>query len=49
MIPFEELGYDKEASGEYSRITGIIFDKVCALGESFDPVEYKKSKKSKKK
>lgn len=49
MIPFEELGYDKDASGEYTRITGIAFDRVCALGESFDPVEYKKGKKRKKK
>lgn len=49
MIPFEALGYDKEASGEYSRITGIAFDRVCALGEDFDPVEYKKRKKSSRK
>ena len=32
-IPFEDLGYDPEASGEYARITGIIFDRICTLGE----------------
>ncbi len=34
-IPFEDFGYDPEASGEYARITGIIFDRVCTLGEEF--------------
>ena len=32
-IPFESFGYDPEATGEYARITGIIFDRVCSLGE----------------
>ena len=32
-IPFESFGYDPEATGEYARITGMIFDRVCALGE----------------
>lgn len=32
-IPFESFGYDPEATGEYARITGIIFDRVCTLGE----------------
>jgi len=44
-IDFEELSYNPEASGEYSRVTDIIFDRVCALGEGFSPEEYKKSKK----
>ena len=44
-IPFENFVYNKEESGEYARITGQIFDKVCALGESFDPKAYKKGKK----
>lgn len=30
-IPFEELGYDPEASGEYMRITKLAFDRVCQL------------------
>ena len=34
-IPFEELDYQPEANGEYARITGVIFDRVCSLGESF--------------
>ena len=34
-IPFENFGYDPEATGEYARITGIIFDRVCSLGEEF--------------
>lgn len=34
-IPFEELAYNHEASGEYARITGIIFDRICTLGEDF--------------
>ena len=45
MIPFESFGYNKEESGEYSRITNHVFDKVCDLGEEFDPKEYKRSKK----
>jgi 1-acyl-sn-glycerol-3-phosphate acyltransferase len=35
-IPFESFGYDKDVTGEYARITDIIFDKVCALGEDFE-------------
>ena len=38
-IPFESLGYDREAAGEYARITDSVFDRVCSLGESFDPKE----------
>ena len=30
-IPFEELAYDPEASGEYMRITKFAFDRVCQL------------------
>ena len=32
-ITFEELGYDPEASGEYSRITKLMFDRVVELYE----------------
>lgn len=35
-IPFDSLGYDAEASGEYIRITDEVFDKICSLGESFE-------------
>lgn len=30
-IKFEELGYDHDASGEYLRITNLMFDRVCEL------------------
>ena len=46
-IPFESLGYDPDASGEYARITNIAFDKICALGEEFD-AERKAKKEAKK-
>ena len=32
-IPFSTFGYDPEAKGEYNRISGEIFDRVCDLGE----------------
>lgn len=32
-IPYESLGYSPEAAGEYARITKMVFDKICALGE----------------
>ena len=46
-IPFESLNYDPEASGEYTRITDIAFDKICALGEEFE-AELKAKKNAKK-
>lgn len=33
-IPFEQFGYDKEASGEYARISEQVFDRICSLGEA---------------
>lgn len=30
-IRFEELGYDPEATGEYTRITEYMFERVCQL------------------
>ena len=35
-IPFESFEYDKEETGVYNRMTSLIFDRVCALGESFE-------------
>ncbi len=35
-IAFDSLGYDTEASGEYARITSMVFDKICTLGEEFE-------------
>lgn len=46
-VTFESLGYDHEASGEYARITGEIFSKICDMGEEFD--RELKEKKNKKK
>ena len=47
-IPFEEFEYSKDESGVYARMTDKIFDRVCTLGEGFDPKEYKKNRKSSK-
>ena len=48
-IPYESFAYDPEASGEYARITEMIFDRICTLGESFvDPKIAKKHAKEKK-
>ena len=33
-IPFESLEYNHEATGEYTRITNLIFDRICELGEA---------------
>ena len=34
-ISFESLGFQTEVGGEYARITGVIFDRICSLGENF--------------
>ena len=47
-IPFSELNYNKEADGEYARITSFVFDKICTLGEEFE-AEQKAKKEAKKK
>ncbi len=44
-IPFESFDHDKEQIGEYSRITDIVFDRVCSLGEGFDPKKYKEKRR----
>ena len=46
MIPFESLCYEPEASGEYARITNVVFDKICNIGEEFE--RERKEKKNKK-
>ena len=43
-IPFEEFEYNKDESGAYAKMTDKIFDRICTLGESFDPAEWKKAK-----
>ena len=48
-IPFSELNYDKEAQNEYARITSLVFDRICTLGENFSEEEAKKLLKEMKK
>ena len=47
-IPYESFGYDPEANGEYPRITGIIFDRICSVGEAFIAERAAKKKRKKK-
>lgn len=35
-IPFASFGFDREETGEYNRITNIIFDRICTIGEEFE-------------
>ena len=35
-IPFSSFGFDRDETGEYNRITNIIFDRICAIGEEFE-------------
>ena len=35
QIPYESLNYTPDESGEYARITNVIFDRVCSLGETY--------------
>ena len=44
-IPFSELGYTDGGSAEYKTLTDTVFDRVCSLGEAFDPKELKRKKK----
>ena len=47
-ISYESLGYNKEEAGEYARVTGIIFDRICTLGEEFErELKEKKAGKAK--
>ncbi len=34
-IRYSELSYTEGEPGEYARITSVIFDRVCALGENY--------------
>ena len=38
-IPFAEFAYSVENKGEYARIVGEIFDRICTLGEEIDRCE----------
>lgn len=43
-IKFDELCYDREASGEYSRITNLIFDSVRELYRQAEAEEHSRGK-----
>lgn len=47
-IPYESFAYNPEASGEYARITEIIFDRICTLGEEFAKEQKQKKQRKKK-
>lgn len=34
-ISFSALGYDHDRAGEYARISEMIFDRICTLGEEY--------------
>ena len=34
-ISFRELAYDRDKTGEYARISEMIFDRICTLGEEY--------------
>ena len=44
-IAFDSLGFTEASMAEYNRMTEIVFDKVCELGEGFDPKSVKEKKK----
>lgn len=44
-IPFDKLGFTEASTAEYKRMTEIVFDRVCTLGEEFDPKSLKGKKK----
>ena len=44
-IKFDSLNYNSAEAGEYKRITDMVFDRICTLGEGFDVSELKKEKK----
>ncbi len=46
-IPYESFGYNTEENGEYARITDMIFDRICTLGENFSPEKNSKKKNKK--
>ncbi len=43
-IKFEELNYDPEVSGEYARITKLMFERVCELYDAAVAEEQKSGK-----
>lgn len=44
-IPFESLEFSEAGTAEYRRMTESVFDKICTMGEGFDPKAIKEKKK----
>ena len=44
-IPFAEISAMAGSQGEYKKITDMVFDRICTLGENFSPEQLKKDKK----
>ena len=40
-IKFEEFNYDPDAKGEYMRVSQLVFDRICDMGDKYDPQEGK--------
>lgn len=36
IIPNDELEYNEDSKGEYARISALIFDRVCNIGETYE-------------
>ena len=36
-IAFDQLEFTEASTAEYKRMTELVFDKICAIGENFDP------------
>lgn len=34
-IPFSDLSFNRDEAGEYTRITDLVFDHICTIGEKF--------------
>ena len=41
----EELDYHPRTPGEYERISRLIFDRICLLGEEFESAQKQKKKR----
>ena len=41
---FEELNYDPDAAGEYTRISNAMFDRVCELYEKAEAEDKKRGR-----
>ena len=44
-IPYAEISEIAGSQGEYKKITDLVFDRICTLGENFSPEQLKKDNK----